>query len=182
MSIYTKNGDDGKSSLNIDSNRLDKDSLVFEVMGTLDELNAHLGYLNTTDVEDVSHIIPDIQKDLLYIGSLISQNKCKEHHGEKLKTRVVELERLIDFFESRNPPLSNFILPGGSKDSSRLHVARAVCRRAERLLVKYSKTQTFSIDCMITYVNRLSDLLFSAARYVNKSQGYNDVIWRASDI
>jgi len=167
--IYTKTGDDGTTSL-FNSDRCKKSDPVFGVLGTLDELNSSLGFLHIYKNDEIVTEIKNIQKDLLYLGSLISGSHL---NMEYITQRTEELETVIDKYEERLEPLTNFILPGGSIFSSYLNMSRSICRRVERDMVKYDS----NITCL-TYTNRLSDLFFVLARYINKVEEIPDTIWK----
>lgn len=175
-SIYTKNGDNGTSPLYGSGVGVLKDSIVFEVLGNLDELNAVLGFLHTCRVKEIVNLVHDIQFDLLSLGSVIAGSKNTYSKKEYWVKRTGILENKIDAFDSKNSPLKNFIAPGGSSVSAQLHLARVVCRRAERSFVRYLKENKGS-DFLLPYINRLSDLLFVLARYANLKLGVKDTVW-----
>lgn len=169
--IYTKTGDDGTTSL-YGNQRGSKSDPVFDVLGTLDELNSCLGFLHIYKNDEIVNLVKNIQRDLLLLGSYISG------YSDDLSvwsTKCLLLEENIDKYQERLEELRNFILPGGSMFSSYLNLSRAVCRRLERSLVKYHSNKEY-----LTYVNRLSDLLFVLARYINKLEEMPDSIWKGS--
>jgi cob(I)alamin adenosyltransferase len=172
--IYTKTGDNG-SSKTITGTRTLKSDLSFEVLGTCDELNATLGILRTSKKKDLIKVITGLQSDLFKIGSYFAGVKFTKVEAAWLKKRTEEIEIDIDKIEKKNKPLKNFILPGGSFESGHLHLARTVCRRLERSLVRYSKA---GYPEMKTYINRLSDYLFVLARQQNNG-GKKDIIWKS---
>jgi cob(I)alamin adenosyltransferase len=176
MAIYTRTGDKGKTSL-FGGQRVLKSDLRIEVLGEIDELNSLIGVVVSEIRNPKSEIrkeLIDIQNDLLGIGSnLASQDLVLQN----LEGRVRELENFIDRMTMKMPKLSSFVLPGGGKTGSLLHLARAVCRRAEREIVKLNIKE--GIDgTIIIYMNRLSDLLFTLARFVNFKEKKKEVIWR----
>lgn len=188
MTIYTKTGDDGTTSL-YGGRRVEKHNIQVVAYGTVDELNSALGVLigflpnNQREIYDFLQIA---QNDLFTIGSHLSGNK-KIDLGS-IGKRVGEMEKLIDAFDKSLPVLKNFILPGGTKETSFAHQARSVCRRAEREVIRFSKeidpehirqAQCRRVDKrVIVYLNRLSDLLFVIARYLNLKAGIDDIIWK----
>ncbi len=183
MKIYTKTGDKGETSL-LGGKRVSKSCLEMQVIGEIDELNAALGVvvalLNKNQDEEISKIgnfIQQIQRDLFKVGAeLAALQGPLEDTIEKIDaTRVTEMEVFIDKFWSKLPPLRNFILPGGSLAGAQLHMARTICRRAERQLVDFNKITPIRAELNI-YLNRLSDFLFAAARYVNSSEGVEEII------
>ncbi|MBU2494483.1 MAG: cob(I)yrinic acid a,c-diamide adenosyltransferase [Bacteroidetes bacterium] len=180
MKIYTKTGDKGTTSL-FGGKRVDKDDLRIETYGTVDELNALLGAaVSEIDNIELIEILRDIQIDLFTVGSDLAtpeENnvnfavpRIQSNHAEKL-------EKYIDKFTDRLPPLKNFILPGGSKGSSLLHLARTVCRRGERAVVKLGRKEKIGENILV-YLNRLSDLLFVLARYANLVSSTPDIEWK----
>ena len=175
--IYTGKGDLGFTLLPRRKNKISKSDLVFDVLGTFDELNSCLGFLHSARVPDIRKVSVEVQKDLLGLGAIISlDEKITDEMTQKWEVRIKELEEVIDYFDSRNNKLEHFILPGGCRESSFLHLSRAVCRRLERLVIYYlrrNKDKGF----VIVYLNRLSDLLFVLARYSNKKLGFEDIIW-----
>lgn len=180
LKIYTKTGDKGDTGL-FGGERVSKDSLRIEAYGTVDELNSSLGYAITEILnEDVKKILLKIQNYLFQIGSdlaapdLESKNKfIVRLDGETIS----ELEHQIDKFETKLPTLKNFILPGGAKSAALLHIARTVCRRAERRVVAL-KTQEIVNDNIVIFLNRLSDLLFVLTRIENMEAKIPDTPWQ----
>ena len=180
MKIYTKTGDKGETSL-FGGERVWKDNLRIECYGTVDELNAVLG-LVLTEIKntEIIDVLNKIQNDLFILGSDLATPK-KESGNQPKVPRVSfkhseTLEKQIDFFDSRLPELRNFILPGGSKGASMLHLARTVCRRAERLVVNLTNEEKLSQE-IVVYLNRLSDLLFVLSRFENFSSSIKDICW-----
>jgi cob(I)alamin adenosyltransferase len=181
MKIYTKTGDSGETSL-LGGKRVWKDNLRIQTCGTIDELNSIIGLsINEITNSELKEVLQGIQNDLFVIGSdaampignvnsKISILRIAENLSEKL-------ESIIDKYDSQLPVLKNFILPGGAKGSALLHFARSVCRRAERNVVALSQVEKIN-PSIEKYMNRLSDLLFVLARYVNFSNGTSDIIWQ----
>lgn len=179
MRIYTGFGDDGKTKL-YGGETVDKDNLRVEVYGTLDELNSLLGLILTFSLNiKIKNNLVQIQNDLFRISSeLATPESHKRQPIIKIinKSDIQRLEKLIDDLEHELTPLNNFILPGGSTAAALLHLCRTVCRRAERRLVSLMNIVSIRKDINV-YLNRLSDLLFVAARYVNKEEGIDDIPW-----
>lgn len=180
MKIYTRTGDAGETGL-FAGPRVRKDSPRIEAYGTVDELNAQLGVvrqLATPVDQGIERLVADIQNDLFDLGAQLASPTGKAGRG--VTTGQIEaLERAIDQYEGRLDPLSDFILPGGSPAAAALHVARTVCRRAERRVVELSGAAGESVAPeAIAYLNRLSDLLFVLARTANRLSGTADVAWQ----
>jgi cob(I)alamin adenosyltransferase len=171
--IVTRTGDGGTTGLG-DGSRVAKDSARIEAIGAVDELNSTLGCLRAELLPDaVQPIIDGIQHDLFDLGGELSipgYSAVTEDH-------VLRLETAIEHFNSQLPPLKEFILPGGTPAASMAHVARTVCRRAERAVVSLAQGETVG-DPARRYLNRLSDLLFVLARTLNRAAGRADVLWR----
>ncbi len=181
MKIYTKTGDKGTTAL-FGGMRVAKDNLRIESYGTVDELNSILGVVLTSIEDDkLIETIRTIQNHLFNLGSDLATpilNNEKISHIERIDNNITEyLENKIDFFEAQLEPLTNFILPGGTKSAAFLHFARTVCRRAERLIVSLDNKEKINKNIVI-YLNRLSDLLFVLARYSNQQNDIPDVIWQ----
>ncbi|MGE0082673.1 MAG: cob(I)yrinic acid a,c-diamide adenosyltransferase [Thiohalomonadaceae bacterium] len=170
--IYTRTGDDGTTRL-AGRTRVHKDSARIEAIGTLDELNSHLGVVLTHALPDgVRQCLAQVQNDLFDLGGELSTPGRASLDGGY----VSRLERWLDEFNAELPPLREFILPGGSPSAAVCHVARSVCRRAERRLVACARNETLNPQVM-AYVNRLSDLLFVLARVLAREQGH-EVYWQ----
>ena len=183
--IYTRTGDKGTTALG-SGERVRKDSLRVSAYGTVDETNAALGMARvhlagTTFEIDVDAMLGRIQNDLFDLGA----DLCLPDRGQPLPyeplriapEQVTRLEHEIDRMNAVLTPLRSFVLPGGTGGAAALHVARTVCRRAERLLVQLSAEPDEPVgEAAIRYLNRLSDLLFVASRYVN-DKGAGDVLW-----
>jgi cob(I)alamin adenosyltransferase len=177
--IYTRTGDEGLTSLG-DGSRLQKFHIRVAAYGSVDESNAVLGIavLHVVDPE-VHSVLRHIQNDLFDVGADLCQPRKDPSKAQPLRVteeQVRWLENQIDRFNDSLQPLDSFVLPGGSAASAHLHHARTVVRRAERDIVKLSSEEPVSASAMI-YVNRLSDLLFVLARYLNDS-GKRDVRWK----
>ena len=171
--IYTRTGDDGTTGLG-DGSRINKDSLRVEAMGDVDELNSVIGIMLTEPVpEHLIGLLTQIQHDLFNVGGEI----CIPCYVILKQTRIDDLEEAIDTLNDELAPLKEFILPGGSKASAYCHLARTVCRRAERKLVELHRNETVT-DISLQYLNRLSDLLFVMCRTMNKEAGVLDVLWK----
>ncbi len=176
MKIYTKKGDAGKTSL-IGGTRVYKFHDRIEAYGSVDELNSYVGLIADQDIdESYKKILIDIQNNLFTIGSLLAADpeKSKMKLPEIHEKDVAELETYMDDMNTSLPELKNFILPGGATVASFCHIARCVCRRAERHSVKILQDE----ESIITkYLNRLSDYLFVLARALTKEMGGNEVYW-----
>ncbi|MFV0431238.1 MAG: cob(I)yrinic acid a,c-diamide adenosyltransferase [Alphaproteobacteria bacterium] len=170
VKIYTKSGDKG-TSLAIDGKRRRKSDLIFEVEGSFDALNSHIGYALSLAEQKIK-MLQTVQNQLFNIGAYFWKSDTNEHIQEQI---VSDLEAEIDRLTSELPTLKNFILPGGSQLGAYLHVARTECRKCERLLVQFSEEQPVH-PIALQYINRLSDYLFTLARYYN-NKGQNDILW-----
>lgn len=178
MNIYTKTGDKGETSL-YGGERRTKDDLRFEAYGTVDELNATLG-LALTQEGATAYLkrLLEIQQELFVIGSELACPPDKNVSELKLidEFEVKSLEDDMDKLGAELQPLQNFILPGGSGLSTHLHLARTVCRRAERAAVRLNKVDPVR-PVLLQFLNRLSDYLFVVARHANQTLGKNELIW-----
>lgn len=171
--IYTRTGDDGTTGLG-DGSRVKKTSPRVEAMGAVDELNSVIGVLLTHDVpEDVRATLTDIQHDLFDLGGELSI----PGRTAVTEDQVKRLETALDNYNEDLPPLKEFILPGGSEAAAMCHLARGVCRRAERCVINLGETEKVSA-ATVKYLNRLSDLLFVVARALNVHAGRSDVLWQ----
>ena len=179
MKIYTGFGDKGRTRL-YGGTVVDKDHLRIQVYGTLDELNSVIGVIVSFEPEEfLEKQLTEIQKDIFRLSAILAapdEKSQKTLRQSVSQEDVNKIERWIDALEEQLPPLQNFILPGGSKIASFLHLTRTVCRRAERHLSTLSKTVPVD-KTIIVYINRLSDLLFVMARYANKEAHVADVVW-----
>lgn len=178
--IYTKTGDKGKTSL-FGGKRVLKDSIRIEAIGNVDELNASIGLVApVSNNKKTRPILTSIQNTLFDIGAEIANPLSIGKKTKKVfkleQGKVNELEIIIDQVDSKLKPLSNFILPGGTESASRLHFARSIARRAERKIIQLSKREKINSN-IISYLNRLSDLLFVLARNENKTAKIQDRLW-----
>lgn len=181
MKIYTRTGDDGLTAL-FGGGRVRKDHVRVEAYGTVDELNGVLGWAIASVADPtVRARLESLQHDLFAIGSDLAtpppaEGRRRPETPAVPHARVDEMERWIDEADEELPPLRAFVLPGGSAGAAALHVARTVCRRAERRVVTLGAVD--EVDARITiYLNRLSDLLFTLARLENHRDGGGDVEW-----
>ena len=182
MKIYTKTGDEGKTSL-IGGTRVLKSSLRIEAYGTIDELNSFVGvtFDHCTD-EHSRQILKEIQDRLFTIGSELA---CDPEKNIKMKlpdlhdSDIDLLEKEMDAMDEKLPAMKNFILPAGLASVSFLHVARSVCRRAERRCIELQQTDGKVDSLIIKYLNRLSDYLFVLSRYTAMINNAPEIIWKA---
>jgi len=194
MKLYTRTGDDGTTGL-FGGGRVSKDHPRVEAYGTVDELNAAIGLVaacvtelqrsktSTGGLQTLAalllHIFSDLQSRLFDIGADLATPEGSKQEAKILRIseeQVAEAERWIDDIDGGNAPMKSFILPGGSELAARLHLARTICRRAERLMIHLNHSEPVSAGAII-YINRVSDLLFAMARRVNKELGVPDVPW-----
>ena|ERR1700761_9317839 len=180
--IYTKTGDKGSTSL-IGGVRVPKSHIRIESYGTIDELNSFIGMVNDIAANAQINVwLKEVQDRLFTVGAVLATNPDKE---VKMKlpdvhnTDVQWLEQRIDEMNEELPEMRSFILPGGNLASSTCHVARCVCRRAERLCVGMHEQEEYVPDIIIQYLNRLSDFLFVLARYLGHINGAEEVKWTA---
>ena len=173
--IYTRTGDKGDTGL-ADGSRVAKDVPRIEAMGAIDELNSSIGVLLAETLpDDLRACLTNVQNDLFDLGGELSV----PGHPILTDSHVTSLEAALDRFNAALPALKDFILPGGSRAAGLAHVARTVCRRAERRVVTLAKTENESVPAMACpYLNRLSDLLFVASRVLNRQSGGNEVLWQ----
>ena len=170
--IYTRTGDDGTTGL-ADGKRVEKDSLRISVMGEVDELNSLLGLLTASGVgEDIAGYLLNIQHRLFDIGAELSIPGKPVTQSEHIN----RLEELIDTYNEDLKPLDEFILPGGTMTGALCHMARTVCRRAERGMVKLARAEYLNPNTL-SYINRLSDLLFVFSRVITQQKGGKEVYW-----
>ena len=173
--IYTRTGDEGMTGLST-GERVRKDSLRIEAMGDVDELNSVIGMVLAIELpEAVADCLIDVQHDLFNLGAELSMP------GEALvdSGRIDWLEATLDSFNDELPPLLEFILPGGGLAAATCHLARSVCRRAERHLVALAAEEPVT-GAARTYLNRLSDLLFVLARIIAREAGAGEVLWQSA--
>lgn len=180
--IYTRAGDKGETGL-LSGERIEKDDPQVEAYGTVDELNTVLGIAKIHSSRRIADYIHDIQEHLFYVNaelafnpdSLTEQNKMMQS-PRKINSKDVEhLENIADALSEEMPLLKNFVIPGGTKSAAFLHLSRAICRRAERRIITFSRDHRINPE-LIKYVNRLSDLLFVFSRYENIEEGDGDEI------
>lgn len=182
MKIYTRTGDDGSTGL-IGGQRISKADSRIECYGTIDELNAAIGLAAVGADQSLLAMLRAIQNELFVIGSLLATPRDgklpqKVELPKLAPDSIQRLESQIDSAEAGLPALRNFILPGGCEVSARLHLARTICRRSERLAVALAQAALGSIDpILLQYLNRLSDWLFVHARLANQQAGVADVPW-----
>lgn len=177
--IYTKTGDKGETGL-FGGGRVPKDDARVEAYGEVDELNAVIGLAKSQNAPpDVDALLAKIQEQLFTVGAVLATPK-----GTKASAFIppldpgwaTEMETAMDRFEEELPPLTHFVMPGGTQAASGLHLARTVCRRAERKVVGLHREELVDAD-VVVYLNRLSDLLFTLARVANLRAGVKDVLW-----
>jgi cob(I)alamin adenosyltransferase len=181
IKIYTKTGDKGKTSL-IGGTKVPKSDIRIDTYGTIDELNSWIGLVNDQlqDAE-LQPELKEIQDRLFTIGSSLATDAQKE---PKMKlpdlhqSDIEFLEKKIDLMTGELPEMKSFILPGGHTTVSFIHITRCVCRRAERLTVNMQQHELFVDEKVVQYLNRLSDYLFTLARYATKKLGSQEVAWK----
>lgn len=177
MKIYTKTGDQGSTGL-WGGKRVSKDALRIQAYGTVDECNAVLGLARLNQsASPLDPLLQEIQNQLFVLGADLATETDSPHIPRIAQSEIDWLEDSIDQLEQGLPPLSQFILPGGSPSAAHLHLARTVCRRAERWIVSLQQTESINPLALI-YLNRLSDLLFVMARAANQEAGQNDIPWQ----
>jgi cob(I)alamin adenosyltransferase len=177
--IYTRTGDRGETGLGA-GERLPKDDPRVEAYGTVDELSSVLGVARAAGLEPrLEAELARVQNELFHLGAdlCVREEDKQRRPGPRVEARhVAALEATIDALNGELEPLANFILPGGSPGAAHLHVARTVCRRAERLLVTLMRHEAVG-EHTLAYLNRLSDALFVMARWENRQRGVPDVLW-----
>ena len=170
--IYTRTGDTGTTGLG-DGSRVNKDSLRIDALGDVDELNAVIGILLTEPLPElIRSTLDDVQHDLFDVGGEI----CIPGYTMLKTERVTMLENVLDELNEPLQSLKEFILPGGTRGSAYCHLARTVCRRAERSMIKLNRDETVTV-ISLQYINRLSDLLFVMCRSINHASNVTDVLW-----
>lgn len=179
MKIYTKKGDDGNTGL-LGGQRVPKDHLRVAAYGEVDELNALVGLVRTGATGPLDALLGQVQRDLLALGAQLADPTARLA-SRKAKAAISaahtrRLERAIDKAEKSLLPLTAFILPGGAPLAAQLHLARTVCRRAERAMVTLDRDTPLDPN-LVVYVNRLSDLLFVLAREANRKAGRSEETW-----
>lgn len=182
VKIYTKTGDDGRTGI-LGSGRLFKDDLRIEAYGTVDELNAALGVARALGLDEAAdRLVGRLQNDLFLLGSALADpNPAGPYHSVIKADHATALEQLIDALETEVAPLTQFILPGGAATAAQIHLARTICRRAERRVIALARHPGEDVpSALIVYLNRLSDLLFVLARVVNRRAGVDEIVWRGA--
>ena len=179
MKIYTRTGDDGTTGL-IGGTRVKKHNIRLESYGTIDELNSYMGMIRAMQTDKkTDQVIEGIQNKLFVIGANLATEESIEIVKKQLpckKSDVELLEKEMDRMNLELPDLRNFILPGGAQVAAVCHVARTVCRRAERRIVELAESQEVDAQ-LIKYINRLSDYLFVLSRYLNLQQNSPEILW-----
>jgi cob(I)alamin adenosyltransferase len=179
--VYTRTGDDGTTGLG-GGQRVPKDSARIAAYGTIDELSSQIGVAIAAGLDGrLVAALEAIQNELFNAGSdlcILEADKARMPVPVVEERHVLALERLMDELSEELPPLDNFILPGGAPGAAGLHVARTVCRRAERLLVALARDESMG-PFILVYLNRLSDALFVMARYENRQKGIPDILWNS---
>ena len=179
MKIYTRTGDDGTTGL-IGGTRVKKHNIRLESYGTIDELNSYMGMIRAMQTDKkTDQVIEGIQNKLFVIGANLATEESIEIVKKQLpckKSDVELLEKEMDRMNLELPDLRNFILPGGAQVAAVCHVARTVCRRAERRIVELAESQEVDAQ-FIKYINRLSDYLFVLSRYLNLQQNSPEILW-----
>lgn len=178
MKIYTKKGDSGNTSL-FGGKRVSKSAERIEAYGTVDELNSVVGLAASYELSsEGSDYLSNVQEMLFTLGADLATPPSSETRIDRIGERDIRyLEDAIDKLEEELDPLKNFVLPGGSRGGATLHLARTVCRRAERATVACGETDNISDEC-IKFLNRLSDFFFVLARYENKQAGVREERWK----
>jgi cob(I)alamin adenosyltransferase len=181
MKLYTRHGDDGTTGL-FGGDRIDKPALRIEAFGTIDETNSAIGSaLVVCPFAELTGPLSRIQSELFDLGAVLSlpHGQTSPHIKPMTGVHVTRLEHEIDALEAQLQPMRHFILPGGSELAARLHLARCIARRAERIIVALHRHEP--LDAMLlAYINRLSDLLFAMARRANQLHNIPDVPWKPS--
>lgn len=182
MKIYTKTGDTGETSLFAGA-RVRKDHPRIEAYGTVDELSAAVGLAAAGDVpERTARLLEDVQRALFRAGAELATPVPERRSAALTPQHTRRLEEEIDRLEGELPPLKNFILPGGAPSAAALHLARAICRRAERRILALAAHGEDDVSPeVVRYINRLGDLLFMLARDANAAASRGDVVWKGTD-
>ena len=174
--VYTRGGDKGKTSLG-DGSRVSKTDKIIIALANIEELNANLGYVISKLPFKYKNIFSKIQNDLFDLGADIITPKTKKNSLRINITYITNLEREIDIILSSLPSLKSFILPGGTEISSRIHMARTVCRRCEIAILELHKKKAVNSE-ILKYINRLSDFLFVLGRYFLNKSGEKELYWK----
>ncbi len=179
--VYTRTGDDGTTGLG-GGQRVRKDSLRIKAYGTVDELNSVLGVALAAGLDArLTTALARVQNELFHLGSdlcILEEDKQRFAVPRIEQRHVDALEDLMDDLSEGLPPLENFVLPGGTQGAAELHVARCVCRRAERIAIALARKEPVGAF-VVKYLNRLSDALFVMARYENQARHVPDVLWNS---
>jgi cob(I)alamin adenosyltransferase len=179
IKIYTRTGDDGTTGL-VGGTRIKKSDLRLDAYGTVDELNAWIGLIRSMDIDQkIIQLLVSIQNNLFIIGSKLASDERGKAITDRFQLGIQDthsLEEAIDTYEEELKPLRNFILPGGSQKVSYCHIARTVCRRAERLVVRLSQNSEVE-QSILEYLNRLSDYLFVLSRKIAFAEGSEELPW-----
>ncbi len=181
MKIYTKSGDQGSTSL-FGGRRVSKSHLRLDAYGAVDEVNALLGVVDAAIThEELRSWIREIQRDLFVLGADLAtpHDATKVRIDRMEESSTLRLEALIDRLDAELPQIRFFILPGGHAAAAHLHVARTVCRRAERCMVALAEQESVTPHALV-YINRLSDALFVLARFANHLHGISDIPWKST--
>jgi len=181
--IYTKTGDDGTTGL-LGGSRVKKYDIRLEAYGTIDELNANLGMIRSYKLpRDINNLLIRVQRTLFNIGSRLASDKTGESFSAPLSINnenISDIENAIDKLEKELPPLDHFIIPGGDQATACCHMARTVCRRAERRIIEFAEREKVQKEILI-YINRLSDFLFVLARKLSDINGVKEMGWSGNE-
>jgi len=184
MKIYTKTGDKGETSL-VGGKRVPKYDDRVEAYGTIDELNSHLGLIrDLLEDEKLKAVVFDLQNQLFVAASIVASDseETMAKMPQITPENISNLELMMDEMSEQLPQLKNFVLPGGHILASQTHIARTICRRAERLSLKATNPEIESIRMVTKYLNRLSDFLFILARHFANKNGTGDVLWDSKKV
>ena len=177
MKIYTKTGDEGKTSL-FDNSRVWKSDQRIMSYGAIDELNSSLGIALSLELDpEIKEILIKLQNDLFIVGSDLANPNMTDKKIRTTPNMITFLEQKIDLLEPQLEPLTRFILPGGTLLASILHLSRTISRRAETHIIALSQDEEINKDAAI-YLNRLSDLMFILARAINHRKNISDILWK----
>jgi len=177
MKIYTKTGDEGKTSL-FDNSRVWKSDQRIMSYGAVDELNSSLGIALSLELDsEIKDILIKLQNDLFIVGSDLANPNMSDKKIRTTHEMITFLEQKIDLLEPQLEPLTSFILPGGTLLASILHLSRTISRRAETHVIALSQNEAINKDAAI-YLNRLSDLMFTMARAINQRKNISDIVWK----
>jgi len=181
MRVYTRTGDDGTTGL-IGGTRVKKYDLRLEAYGTVDELNSWIGMIRSQDIDpqDLPDLI-EIQNNLFIVGTILATDTTKVDNSSRIagfEENILHLENRMDQLLDTLPPLTNFLLPGGSNAVSYCHIARTVCRRAERRTYRLSEEMEVPAE-LLKYLNRLSDFLYVLSRKIAQDKGIKEIPWKS---